>query len=57
MLRAILQGGKEPAFATVVTEPGRGITQAVVISGMEVIGELTGLESFDALNRDPLGDV
>ena len=49
MLRAVLQGREEPAVATVVIEPGRGIAQAIVISGMEAIGELTGSESFDAL--------
>ena len=49
MLRAVLQGREEPAVATVVTEPGRGIAQAIVISGMEAIGELTGSESFEAL--------
>ena len=41
MLHVILQGGEEPAVATVVTESGRGITQAVVIPGMEAIGQLT----------------
>ena len=53
MLRAVLQGGEEPAVVTVVTEPGRGITQAVVIPGMEAIGELTGSESFDVLIETP----
>ena len=53
MLRVVLQGGEEPAVVTVVTEPGRGIAQAVVISGMEAIGELTGSESFDALIETP----
>ena len=53
MLRMVLQGKEEPAVATVVTEPGRGITQAIVISGMEAIGELTGSESFDALIETP----
>ena len=53
MLRVVLQGKEEPAVATVVTEPGRGITQAIVISGMEAIGELTGSESFDALIETP----
>ena len=53
MLRVVLQGGEEPAVATVVTQPGRGIAQAVVISGMEAIGELTGSESFDALIETP----
>ncbi|MDE0617227.1 MAG: hypothetical protein OXH87_06530, partial [Rhodospirillaceae bacterium] len=53
MLRVVLQGGEEPAVATVVTEPGRGIAQAIVISGMEAIGELTGSESFDALIETP----
>ena len=36
-----------------VTEPRRGIAQAVVISGMEAIGELTGSESFDTLIEAP----
>ena len=49
MLRVVLQGREEPAVATVVTEPGRGVAQAIVISGMEAIGELTGSESFDVL--------
>ena len=53
MLRVVLQGREEPAVATVVTEPGRGIAQAIVISGMEAIGELTGSESFDALIETP----
>ena len=57
MLRVVLQGREEPAVATVVTEPGRGIAQAIVISGMEAIGELTGSESFDALIETRLGDV
>ena len=49
MLHAVLQGGEEPAVVTVVTESGRGITQAVVISGMEAIGHLTEPEGFDKL--------
>ena len=49
MLRAVLQGPEEPAVATVVIEPGRGIAQAIVISGMEAIGELTESASFEAL--------
>ena len=53
MLRVVLQGREEPAVATVVTEPGRGIAQAILISGMEAIGELTGDESFDALIETP----
>ena len=53
MLRVVLQGREEPAVATVVTEPGRGIAQAIVISGMEAIGELAGSESFDALIETP----
>ena len=53
MLRVVLQGREEPAVAAVVTKPGRGITQAVMISGMEAIGELTGSESFDALIETP----
>ncbi len=53
MLRVVLQGREEPAVATVVTEPGRGIAQAIVISGMEAIGELTGSESFDVLIETP----
>ena len=50
MLRVVLQGREEPA---VVTEPGRGIAQAIVISGLEAIGELTGGESFDTLIETP----
>ena len=53
MLRVVLQGREEPAVATVVTEPGCGIAQAIVISGMEAIGELAGSESFDALIETP----
>ena len=53
MLRVVLQGGEEPAVVIVVTEPERGITQVVVIPGMEAIGELTGSESFDALIETP----
>ncbi len=53
MLRVVLQGREEPAVATVVTEPGRGIARAIVISGMEAIGELTGSESFDTLIETP----
>ena len=53
MLRVVLQGREEPAIATVVTEPGRGVAQAIVISGMEAIGELTGSESFDTLIETP----
>ena len=49
----VLQGREEPGVATVVTEPGRGIAQAIVISGMEAIGELTGSESFEALIETP----
>ena len=49
MLRVVLQGREEPAVATVMTESGQGIAQAIVISGMEAIGELTGSESFDTL--------
>ena len=53
MLRVVLQGREEPAVATVVIEPGRGIAQAIVISGMEAIGELTGGESLDTLIETP----
>ena len=53
MLRVVLQGREEPAIATVVTEPGRGVAQAIVISGLEAIGELTGSESFDTLIETP----
>ncbi len=53
MLRVVLQGREEPAVATVVTEPGQGVAQAIVISGMEAIGELTGSESFDTLIETP----
>ena len=49
MLHAVLQGGDEPAVVTVVTESGRGITQALVIPGMEAIGHLTEPEGFDKL--------
>ncbi len=53
MLRVVLQGEEEPAVATVVIEAGQGVTQAIVISGMEAIGELTGGESFDTLIETP----
>ena len=53
MLRVVLQGGDEPALATVVTELGRGIAEAVVISGMEAIGELLGSETFDTMIETP----
>ena len=57
MLRVVLQGREEPAVATVVTEPGQGIAQAIVISGMEAIGELTGGDIVRRVDRDPVGDV
>ena len=44
---------KERVVEWVESKPGRGITEAVVISGMETIGELTGSESFDALIETP----
>ena len=44
---------KERVVDWVESKPGRGITEAVVISGMEAIGELTGSESFDALIENP----
>ena len=53
MPRVVLQGKEEPAVATVVTEPGQGVVQAIVISGMETIGDLTGSESFDTLIEPP----
>ena len=53
MLRVVLQGGDEPALATVVTELGRGIAEAVVIPGMEAIGELLGSETFDTMIETP----
>ena len=49
MLHAVLQGGEEPAVATVVTESGRGITQALVIPGLEAIGEITEPDGFDKM--------
>ena len=49
MLRVVLQGGDEPALATVVTELGRGIADAVVVPGMEAIGEFTGSDIFDTM--------
>ena len=49
MLRAVLQRGDEPALATVVTELGRGIAEAVVIPGMEAIGECMDSDVFDTM--------
>ena len=42
-----------PGFAAFDTELGRGITQAVVIPGMEAIGEFTGSEAFDTMIETP----
>ncbi|MCY4557702.1 MAG: hypothetical protein OXF79_15230, partial [Chloroflexi bacterium] len=53
MLRAVLQGGDEPALATVVTELGRGIAEAVVIPGMEAIGEFMDSDVFDTMIEIP----
>ena len=53
MLRVVLQGGEEPALATVVTELGRGIVEAVVVPGMETIGEFTGSDIFDTMIETP----
>ena len=53
MLRVVLQGGDEPVLATVVTELGRGITEAVVVPGMEAIGEFMGSEIFDTMIETP----
>ena len=53
MLHAVLQGGDEPAVATVVTESGRGITQALMIPGMEAISEITEPEGFKKLIEIP----
>ena len=53
MLRAVLQGGDEPALATVVTELGRGIAEAVVIPGMEAIGEFLDSDVFDTMIEIP----
>ena len=52
-LRVVLQGGDEPALATVVTELGRGIAEAAVVPGMEAIGEFTGSEVFDTMIEIP----
>ena len=57
MLRVVLQGREEPAVATVVTEPGRGVGQAMVISGMEAIGETHRVGVVRSADRDPLGNV
>ena len=53
MLHAVLQGGDEPAVATVVTECGRGITQALVMPGMEAISEITEPDGFDKMIKTP----
>ena len=53
MLHVVLQGGDEPALATVVTELGRGIAEAVVIPGMEAIGEFLESETFDTMIETP----
>ena len=53
MLRVVLQGGDEPALATVVTELGRGIAEAAVVPGMDVIGEFTGSDIFDTMIEIP----
>ena len=53
MLHAILQGGDEPAVATVVTESGRGIAQALVMPGMEAIGEITEPDGFAKMIATP----
>ena len=48
-----IAAAEETVVATLVTESGRGITQAIVMSGMEASGELTGGVSFDALIETP----
>ena len=53
MLHAVLQGGDEPAVATVVTESGRGITQALVIPGMEAISGIAEPDGFDKMIETP----
>ena len=53
MLHAVLQGGDEPAVAIVVTESGRGITQALVIPGMEAISGIAEPDGFDKMIETP----
>ena len=57
MLRVVLQGGDEPVLASVVTELGRGIAEAVVVPGIETIGEFMGSDIFDHDDRNPLRNV
>ena len=53
MLHAVLQGGEEPAVATVVTESGRGIKQALMIPGIEAISEITEPDGFAKMIETP----
>ena len=53
MLHVVLRGGDEPALATVVTELGRGIAEAVVVPGMEAITEFMETETFDTMIEIP----
>ena len=53
LLHAVLQGGDEPAVATVATEAGRGISHACVTPGMEAISEITEPDVFDAMIEIP----
>ena len=53
LLHAVLQGGDEPAVATIATEAGRGISHAYVTPGMEAISEITEPDVFDAMIEIP----
>ena len=53
LLHAVLQGGDEPAVATVATESGRGIAHAFVTPGMEAISEIAEPDVFDAMIEIP----
>ena len=53
MLHVVLRGGDQPALATVITELGRGIAEAVVVPGMEAITEFMETNTFDAMIEIP----
>ena len=53
ILHAVLQGGEEPAVATVATESGRGVSHAFVTPGMEALSAIAAPDAGNAMIAIP----